>query len=215
MTDPRWPVVLFDLDGTVADTIGLILASYAHATRSVLGEAAPEDEARSWIGQTLIDTFTRRYPGREHELFDAYVTWNLAHLDSLVRRYDGMDALLADLDAAGVRTGIVTSKRRPSADKTLSAVGLADAIGVLATLEDTQQHKPAPDPLLHALDVLGVPAQDCVYVGDATVDLQSARAAGLDAIGVTWGAGIEAELTAERPLAVVGTVDALRALLLP
>ena len=207
-------MVLFDLDGTVANTIPLILASYEHATKSVLGRAASAEESRTWIGQTLLDTFRRRYPDHVDELMDAYLTWNLAHLERLVQPYDGMDALLADLRAAGVVTGIVTSKRRASAERTLAAVGLAGAIDIVGTMEDAERHKPDPEPLARALAKLGRRPDEAVYVGDAAVDLQAARAVGASGIGVTWGAGLRAELDAHRPVAVVDTVDALRSLLL-
>jgi pyrophosphatase PpaX len=214
VSQPRWPVVLFDLDGTLADTIALILGSYAHATRTVLGRAASEQESREWIGMTLADTFGAKYPGKADELMAAYFDWNLAHLDTMVEPYAGVHELLRDLDAAGVRTGVVTSKRRASAERTLHVVGLTDLVELIGTMEDTDRHKPAPDPLLRALDAVGRAPQEVVYVGDAIFDLQAARAAGLDAVGVTWGAGAREALDAERPHALVDDVDALRAVLL-
>lgn len=215
MTSPRWPVVLFDLDGTLADTIRLILGSYAHATREVLGEAASVEESRSWIGRPLIDSFGERYPGHVDALYEAYVAWNLDNLDRLIESYHGVEALLADLAAAGVRTGIVTSKRRVSADRTLAAVGLTGAIDVLVAMEDTDTHKPGPEPLVLALGIVGRPASDAVYIGDAIFDLQAADAAGMDAVGVTWGAGVPGDLRAQPSVAVVDAVADLRALLLP
>ena len=210
----RWEVVLFDLDGTVVNTIPLILASYAHATTQVLGQAAPENESRGWIGRSLADTLEENYPVHHQELMDAYLSWNRVNLERMVERFEGMELLLAELTEAGCRTGIVTSKRRSAAHQTLEAVALHAHIPVLTTMEDTDLHKPAAEPLLHALALLDVEPAQCVYVGDAIFDLQSARAAGLDAIGVTWGAGTPEALEAESPLAVVSDVDALRALLL-
>jgi pyrophosphatase PpaX len=84
---------------------------------------------------------------------------------------------------------------------------------VLATLEDTTEHKPLPAPLLLAAERLGSEASDCIYVGDAVVDLQAARAAGMAGIGVTWGAGDPDALRAEPSVAVVDTVEELRAAL--
>lgn len=207
-------MVLFDLDGTVANTIPLILESYAHATRTVLGRSAPPEETRNWIGQTLRDTFEERYPHVSDELLTAYRTWNEANLERLIRRYEGMAELLADLQDAGLTTGIVTSKRRNPAEATLSGVGLAGRVPVLTAMEDTTRHKPAADPLLHALGRLERRPDECVYVGDATFDVRCATAAGADAVAVTWGAGYADELAAENPLAVVDTVDSLRELLL-
>lgn len=125
-----------------------------------------------------------------------------------------MAELLADLVGSGVRCGIVTSKGREAAESNLESVGLAGQIKVLVAMEDTDRHKPSPDPLLRAVDQLGVAADDVCYVGDAAVDLRAAEAAGCAAIGVTWGAGLRSELIAERSVAVVDEVSQLRALLL-
>jgi pyrophosphatase PpaX len=81
-------------------------------------------------------------------------------------------------------------------------------------MEDTDVHKPNPEPLLLALARLGAGATECVYIGDAVVDVQAARAAGMAAIAVTWGAGERADLVAAGPLAVVDTMEELRAQLL-
>jgi pyrophosphatase PpaX len=210
---PRWPVVLFDFDGTLADTIPLIVASYHHALGSVLGEEAAEDEVRSWIGRPLQPVLEERYPGRGAELTDVYREWNLANHDELIRTVDGVPELLDDLHAAGARTGVVSSKKGDTVRLGLRAVGLAHRIDVLAGQEETELHKPHPAPLLYAAAQLGAAPRDCVYVGDATVDVEAARAAGMGAVAVTWGAGLEPALAATRPDAVVADVVGLRAVL--
>lgn len=198
----------------MVNTIPLILASFAHATQTVLGAPLHEDETRRWIGRTLKDTFSQFQPEHARALHDEYTAWNLAHLDELVEPYAGLEQLLLDLRAAGHLTGIVTSKRRVSAERTLEAVGLTGVIDILTTMEDTDRHKPAADPLLHALGELDRESAELVYVGDAVVDVLCARAAGADAIAVTWGAGLRPALEAASPRAIVEEMDALRALLL-
>ena len=122
--------------------------------------------------------------------------------------------LLADLTADGVPMGIVTSKRREIAQYALDSVGLGSAIALLGTLEDTSEHKPDPAPLLLGAKRLGVEPRDCTYVGDATVDVLAARAAGMRSIAVSWGAGTIADLEATTPDLVVGSVGELAAYLL-
>jgi len=95
----------------------------------------------------------------------------------------------------------------------LRGVGLDGLAPLLATLEDTERHKPLPDPLLHAVAVLGVEPASCVYVGDAVVDIEAARAAGMDAIAVTWGAGLATDLDAAAPDASADSVADLRQVL--
>ena len=122
--------------------------------------------------------------------------------------------MLRALADAGVRCAVATSKRRETARLALEGVGIADVIEVVAGLEDTTRHKPEPDPLLHAAATLGVEPAACVYVGDATVDVLAARAAGMAAVAVTWGAGERAALVAAGPDAVLDTVPDLTAYLL-
>jgi pyrophosphatase PpaX len=207
-------VVLFDLDGTLADTIPLIVASYQHAFRTVLAEEVEETRARAWIGRPLLPALLEESPEHGHELDRVYREWNLANTAALIRRYAGVPELLTELTAAGVTCAVATSKRRETARLALEGVGIDHLVEVAAALEDTSAHKPAPDPLLHAAASLGVEPGDCVYVGDATVDVLAARAAGMSAVAVTWGAGERDALLATGPDVLVDTVDDLRAYLL-
>ena len=214
MSLQRWPVVLFDLDGTLADTIGLIVASYNHAFREVMGTERDEREIRSWIGRPLLESFAAVAPGHAAELDRVYRAWNIAQTPTLLREYPGVREVLLTLGEAGVPTGVVTSKRRETALLALRGVGLDGLVPLLATLEDTEEHKPLPAPLLHAAATLGVPPSDCVYVGDAVVDVVAARNAGMGAVAVTWGAGERAALEAAGPDELVTDAEELRRVLL-
>jgi pyrophosphatase PpaX len=211
----RWPVVLFDFDGTLADTIPLIVASYHHALSASSLPPVDDVEVRSWIGRPLQPVLEERYPGRGAELTDVYRAWNLANHDELIQVVAGMTELLDDLQAAGARTGVVSSKRAETVRMGLRAVGLAGRIDVVAGQDEVTHHKPHPEPLLYAARQLGVSPADCVYVGDATVDVEAARAAGMGAVAVTWGAGEPALLSAAAPDSVVDDMAGLRGVLLP
>ncbi len=211
---PRFATVLFDLDGTLADTIPLIVASYQYAFRTVLAEEITEARARAWIGRPLLPALLEESPEHGVELDRVYREWNLANTARLIRRYDGVPELLEKLTAAGVTIAVATSKRRETARLALVGVGIDHLVDVVAGLEDTTAHKPAPDPLLHAAATLGVDPAACVYVGDATVDVLAARAAGMSAVAVTWGAGERDALAAIAPDALVDTVPDLAAYLL-
>jgi len=210
----RHRVVLFDLDGTLADTIPLIVASYQHAFRTVLAEEVEEPRARAWIGRPLLPALLEESPDHGHELDRVYREWNLANTGRLIRRYAGVPEMLETLTAAGATCAVATSKRRETARLALVGVGIDHLVDVVAALEDTTEHKPQPEPLLHAAASLGVDPADCVYVGDATVDMLAARAAGMAAVAVTWGAGERSALAATHPDAVVDTVGDLTAYLL-
>ena len=210
----RWGVVLFDLDGTLADTIPLIVASYQHAFRTVLAEEVEESRARAWIGRPLLPALLEERPDHGEELDRVYREWNLANTARLIQRYAGVPEMLTALTSAGIRCAVATSKRRETARLALEGVGIEGLVDVVAALEDTTRHKPDPDPLLYAASVLGVPPADCVYVGDAVVDVLAAQAAGMAAVAVTWGAGEPAALRATHPVAVIDSVGALTAYLL-
>jgi pyrophosphatase PpaX len=207
---PRWPVVLFDFDGTLVDSVGLIIASFRHA----LGDQISEQELLAWIGRPLRLLMERQRPGRAEETMAAYRDFYREHHDELLRPVPGIQGLLAGLSTAGVRTGVVSSKRADFIELGLQALGLADAVPVVAGQDDTVRHKPAPDPLLFAATRLEVTAGECVYVGDAVVDVQAGRAAGMGTIGVGWGAGLAPELRRAGADEVVDDVEALRHILL-
>ncbi len=214
MTSPRWSTAVFDLDGTLADTIGLIVESYQHAFRTVLGHEEDPALIRSWIGRPLIGAFRDHSPEQADELYETYLTWNAENTERLIRGFDGVREVLADVAAAGVRVGVATSKRRVSARQAMDLLGLTEHVEVLVAMEDTDKHKPDPTPLRLCLDRMSRSSSDAVYVGDAVVDVVAGKAAGMDTIAVTWGAGLPEPLEQVRPTVIAATADELRAALI-
>ncbi|WP_028708291.1 HAD family hydrolase [Propionicicella superfundia] len=215
MGTPRWPTVVFDLDGTLLDSVDLIIDSYQHTFREILGHPWDDvTEVRSWIGTGLRIVFGRILPGRADEMVDVYTRWNIANTARYVRAYPGILGMLADLSAAGVRTGVATSKRRPAAELGMACAGLAERVPLLVTGDDVTSFKPEPEPLWKAVAALGGDTAAAAYVGDAVVDVRAARNAGMAAVAVAWGAGEDADLAAEHPGHVVATATDLTALVL-
>ncbi|WP_254666451.1 HAD family hydrolase [Humibacillus sp. DSM 29435] len=214
-TAPRWPVVVFDLDGTLADTVNLIVESYQHAFRTVIGHEEDPAVIRSWIGRPLIQAFREHSAESADELYSTYLQWNAENTERLIRGFDGAAEMLAALREAGVLVGVATSKRRESAEQAMELLGLAEHVEVLVAMEDTDQHKPDPTPLLLAIERLGIrnPSR-AVYVGDAVVDVLAGKAAGMDTVAVTWGAGELAALSGVRPTVVATTTAELTGILL-
>jgi len=170
-------------------------------------------ESQGWIGETLKDTFGRLYPEHAPALVAAYLEFNMARLPTMLERYPGITKLLAELRDAGISTGVATSKRRLSAELTLASADLDATVPLTVTMDDTEAHKPDPAPLRLALDRLGSQASEAVYIGDATVDVLAAKAAGMTSIAVTWGAGLREQLLAVAPDYLVDSVAQLRELL--
>lgn len=204
--------VLFDFDGTLADTVPLIVASYQHTLAGPDGSVPDETTIRSWIGQALMDTLEAQRPGEGATLAERYLAYNLAHHDDLIAPVPGAADLVTEVLAAQVPVGIVSSKRTGTVRQGMRVTELPH-LDVVVGLEATTAHKPDPAPLLEGARRLGVQPGACVYVGDATVDVVAARAAGMAVVAVTWGAGREQTLRAAGPDAVVHDVEQLRGVL--
>ena len=198
--------VLFDLDGTVIDSVTLIRESHRHAVRAVLGLELTDDALVVNVGRPLIEQMRHFSPENADELFRVYREWNHANTAALLEEYDGVEELLTGLSAAGRRMGIVTSKSRDAVDLAWGVLPEARRhFDVVVTADDTPRHKPSPDPVLHALEVLGTGTDGACYVGDAPFDIRAGRAAGVVSIGVTWGFFSRAELEAEGADLIVDT----------
>jgi len=210
----RWPIVIFDIDGTLVDSVGLIVASYQHAFRTVLGHEEDEDRIKGWIGQSLYGSMQRAYPDQADRLFEVYTRWNEEHTAAMLSSFPGIPELMEDLVEAGVRIGAATSKRTQPAQWALQLGQINQLVPLLVAHEDVDEHKPSPKPLLLAMVRAGGSPDRTVYVGDAVVDIAAARNAGLDCVAVTWGAGKREDLVEAAPDVLCDTVEELRAALL-
>ncbi|TLM97327.1 MAG: HAD family hydrolase [Actinobacteria bacterium] len=179
--------VLFDLDGTLIDTLNLILESMRYTTATVLGEALPDDVLMHNVGVPLAVQMEEFAPGRADELLAVYREHNARVHDVLVREYPGVDDGLAALSEAGFRMAVVTSKLHLVAQRGLDRFSLGRFFEFLLGSDDVARHKPDPEPLLHAARLLGVAPERCAYVGDSPHDVSAARAAGMVAVAAQWG----------------------------
>lgn len=179
--------ILFDLDGTLIDSVELILASFRYATETVLGEALPDEVMMRNVGIPLRSQMEEFSPEHAETLLTVYREHNGRVHDELLREYEGTGDVLACLADQGYRMGVVTSKSAPVALRGLKRFDLERYFEVVVAMEDTERHKPEADPLLHAVGVLGVEVGDCIYVGDAPQDIQAAQAAGMRSVGAAWG----------------------------
>jgi pyrophosphatase PpaX len=180
-------VVLFDLDGTLVDTVELIMASARHATEVVLGEALPDDVLRHNIGIPLKAQMAEYAPDHVSELLAAYRAHNDRVHDDLIREFPGTREALEVLRAAGYRMGIVTSKSRPVAQRGLDFFGLGGYFETVIGYEDTLIHKPLAEPILECARRMHVAPQRCIYVGDSPHDIACGNAAGTLTAAALWG----------------------------
>ena len=210
----RFSVVLFDLDGTIVDSGWMILASYRHATTTILGRDYPDDVLLSRVGAGHLEQQMADFDAEKaDELAQAYREFYVP-LHSELEAFPGMLDLLAKLDGEGRRLGIVSAKRHDLVQFSFDALGFGDLMDVVVGSDEAPRGKPWPDQIQVALERLGADPDDTAYVGDAPFDIAAAKAAGVHAIGVTWG-GIHPRerMEAEGPDAVVDTADELYAVL--
>jgi pyrophosphatase PpaX len=192
MSDVRYPIVLFDLDGTLIDSGAMILASFRHATRTVLEREIPDEELAALVGGMNIHDQMRTLDAeRVDELVSAYREHN-EPLHADLQAFPGVENLLAALSAEGRRLGIVTSKRRRTVDLAFAVLPIERFFGVVVTSGDTKRHKPHPDPVLLALERLHANGARAAFIGDSPFDVGAGKAAGVFTVGVSWG-GLHSE----------------------
>ncbi|RJE82823.1 pyrophosphatase PpaX [Paenibacillus sp. 1011MAR3C5] len=179
--------MLFDLDGTILDTNELIIRSFLESLKGYVPEDFCRDHIIPSMGLTLADQM-KLFSGLEdvEHLVKAYREVNLRLHDDLVRTFEYVNEVLENLHREGVQIGVVTTKMRLTTERGLKFVGIYDYIDAIVTIDDVTHAKPHPEPVLKAMKLLGADPATTIMVGDSTVDIQSAVAAGAIGVGVAW-----------------------------
>jgi pyrophosphatase PpaX len=182
-------IILFDLDGTLIDSVRLILDSYHHTMRAHGLPARTDDDWLSGLGTPLSVQFADwgNDPETLQALIATYRDYNLEHHDRMVTVYPGVVDAVQAIRAAGVRTGLVTSKNRRGALRGLGLAGLESMMDVLVCADEVTNPKPHPEPVEKAVKMLGGILRETIYVGDSIHDMQSGRAAGVLTAAALWG----------------------------
>ena len=215
MSDLRYPFVVFDWDGTLADSTAVIKRALQRSAED-LGYPIPTDAQASFIiGMGLRPALEHAIPTLREEdltrLTDRFRHHFIVGENEIVL-FDGVPEMLAALKARGHSLAVATGKSRKGLDRAFDTLGLREYF-VASRCADEGFSKPHPG-MLHALfDITGMTASDAVMIGDTTHDLQLAENAGTAAIGVTYGAHERALLEAHRPLTLVDSVSALKSFL--
>lgn len=184
--------VLFDLDGTLADTAADLAAALDAMMLADGLDALPFDQVRPWVSWGAMRMIRLGYgEALDEASVDALRRRFLAHYESGLcrhsRLYPGVAELLARFEAAALPWGIVTNKPGWLTEPLLAGLGLAERAGTVICGDTLPHPKPHPMPLLHAARELGVPAANCIYVGDSVLDIKAGRAAGMYTVAAAWG----------------------------
>lgn len=199
---PDWRAVLFDLDGTLADTVPLILRCYRHTMRAHRGRELPDELWVRTIGRPLRSAFGDFAEDAEEveRMVATYVEFQRRVHDEMVSAFPHAGHALGELRTRGVRVGVVTSKGREMTGRTLERCGLHEMLDVLVTADDVSRGKPHPEPIEKALERLGLADPGGVlFVGDSPHDLVAGRAAGVSTAAALWGPFSREELERVEP----------------
>jgi pyrophosphatase PpaX len=211
----RLPTVLFDLDGTLIDSIELILNSARYAFEKLGRDCPTDEEWLAGVGIPLVTMF-RRYARDEADcaaLIAAYREYQLVHHDRLTRCYDQVAETVDILRLRGHDIGIVTSKSEALALRGLVHVGLARHVDTIVGCDSSTRHKPDPEPVRIALHRLDASPEDAIFVGDSVHDVLAGNAAGVHTAAALWGAFKRADLEPGEPNAWLESVSDLVTLL--
>lgn len=194
----RYTTVIFDLDGTLLNTLDDLAASVNYAMERAGFPKRTLEEVRRFVGNGVRVLIRRSVPeGTSDKDYTAAYNYFTAHYAENCRNmtgpYDGIDEMLMELKRLGIKTAIVSNKI-DFAVKALRDEFFADTVQAAVGDSEDTPNKPAPDMVYKALDELGSKAGGCVYVGDTDVDLETAANAGMDCISVSWGFRSRAEL---------------------
>jgi len=213
---PAIRTALFDLDGTLIDSIDLILASYRHTLAAHGLPPVPDSEWLRGVGTPLRVQLGQWATSPEQllALTATYRDYNLANHDQMILAYPGITELLQGVRAAGLRTGVVTSKNREGTRRGLRLFGLEEFIEIMVCADDVERPKPHPEPVRRAVQQLGADPASTIFVGDSIHDLHSGRGAGVLTGAVLWGPFRREELEPAKPDFWLETPEDLKRLLL-
>lgn len=203
----RYENYLFDADGTLFDTVELICRCFQYTSLKYTGKEMSREAILAGYGLPLKGQLKKNL-GEDCDIelaLDDYMNFQLEILESSISCFPGVAETLETLKQRGIKTAIVTSRRRYSMERILKATDTAKYFDAVVTPEDTTLHKPDAEPALLAMEKLQADKEKTVFTGDAQFDICSGSSAGIDTVFVTWS---HAEL-ASLPVKPTWTIDAM------
>lgn len=192
--------ILFDFDGTLCDTISLIVDSYQYMYKKHNKRFHTAEEIIAGIGLPLEEVICKEYPEEGEAMLATYLDYNYKHTHSSYGIFIGIVPMLEELKKLGIPLGIVTAKRLENMEITLEHADLEKYFDIMVTKFDTDKHKPDPAPLQVAQKKLGLTdPSKIIYVGDAVFDVQAANNGGFISAAVAWAQTDHAALKAQKP----------------
>jgi len=187
----NFDTVIFDLDGTLLNTIDDLTDSVNYALNVCGFPTRSVDEIRGFVGNGIRRTLKRAAPENtsdeiQSKMYRLFGECYLAHCADKTRPYDGITGMLKKLNEHGIKSAIVSNKS-DAAVKKLSDIFFGGLISAAAGDCDSRQRKPAPDSVFYVMEQLGSGKSSCIYCGDSEVDIMTAANAGIPCISAAWG----------------------------
>lgn len=178
--------VLFDLDGTLVNTYELIIQSFLATFKQFGFTHLTREDCIPFIGPPLYETFSSVAPEKADEMVKFYRQFNQAKHDELVTEFNGVYETVQALAENDFKLAIVSTKMRDTVLKGLEKTKLKQFFPVIITLDEVENAKPHPEPLVKAMDLLKADRERTLMVGDSSHDIKGAHNAGVKSVGVTW-----------------------------
>jgi pyrophosphatase PpaX len=207
----RLAAVLFDLDGTLIDSIALILGSMRYAFAKCEAPAPTDEEWLTGVGtplRTMFEPYAVDEAGVDR-FIAAYREHQFANHDGCVRCYDRVPETVVALKRAGHPLAVVTSKTDLLARRGLDLVGLTEYFDTIVGCDACVRHKPHPEPVLTALDRLGYAPEEALFVGDSVHDIEAGNAAGVLTVAALWGPFSRDQLAVAAPSRFIERIEEL------
>ncbi len=180
--------LLFDLDGTLLNTNNLVLESLKYTIKTHMDKDMADSQLYRYFGQPLVEIMENLNPLKAEAMVETYREYSAVKHDNLTEVFPQVPETLKELKKKGILTAVVTSKIKRLAYRGLGLFQLEDYFDVCVAFEDTEKHKPDPEPVLKAMELLGVSGfnDDVIMVGDSPYDIMCANSAGVTSAVVEW-----------------------------
>lgn len=191
--------LLFDFDGTLFDTNELIIQTFSHVLNKHFPGKYEREAIYPFLGPTLEETFGTVDPNRVTELVKEYREWNIANHDALSKEFDGVSETLIALKEAGYKLAVVSTKKNDMVHRGIQLLKSGNLFDTVIGFDDVSKTKPDPEPILLALERLGVSRDEALMIGDNYHDIVGGQNAGVKTVAVAWSIKGEAFLQTFNP----------------
>lgn len=178
--------ILFDLDGTVLNTIDVVVQSFQYAYKTITGKEKTRDDILKFYGEPLAVTLEREVDIPVEEAIKIYREFHYKNFEECISLFEGIDLVIKQLFEKGYKLGIVTSRLRYTTMKALNKYGLEKYFKSIITADDCTLHKPYPEPITKALKELNAQPEEALMIGDSLFDIQGAKNSNVKSAVVSW-----------------------------